>query len=80
MFNPWPMDFNTISIQSGGTVPLAHCLMFQIPSAWLASKFGFKRVYGLSMLLAGILTLLFPVAARQAQLCQPAVLGPNRSR
>jgi hypothetical protein len=25
MFNPWPMDFNTISIQSGGTVPLAHC-------------------------------------------------------
>jgi hypothetical protein len=38
----------------------------QIPAAWLASKFGFKRVYGLSMLLAGVLTLLFPLAARQA--------------
>jgi hypothetical protein len=47
----------------------------QIPAAWLASKFGFKRVYGLSMLLAGVLTLLFPLAARQAVTAGPR--GPN---
>ena len=43
---------------------LTYHVNFQIPAAWLASKFGFKRVYGLSMLLAGVLTLLFPIAAR----------------
>jgi len=36
----------------------------QIPAAWLASKMGFRRVFGISMLLASLLTLLFPVAAK----------------
>ena len=36
----------------------------QIPAAWLATRFGFRRVFGLSMLLGSLVTLLFPVAAR----------------
>jgi len=36
----------------------------QIPAAWLASKLGFRKVFGISMLLASLLTLLFPVAAK----------------
>jgi len=36
----------------------------QIPGAWLATKFGFRRVFGFSMLVASLITLIFPVAAR----------------
>ena len=36
----------------------------QIPAAWLATKFGFRRVFGLSMLLSSLFTLLFPLAAK----------------
>ena len=36
----------------------------QIPSAWLASRFGFRRVFGGCMLLSGLFTLLFPLCAR----------------
>ena len=36
----------------------------QIPAAWLAAKYGFRLVFGVSMLLSGIVTLLFPVCAR----------------
>jgi len=36
----------------------------QIPAAWLASKMGFRKVFGISMLLASLLTILFPVAAK----------------
>ena len=40
----------------------ASCL--QIPSAWLASRLGFKRVFGVSMFLSALVTLLFPLCAR----------------
>jgi ACS family sodium-dependent inorganic phosphate cotransporter-like MFS transporter 5 len=36
----------------------------QIPAAWLAARFGFRRVFGLSMLVASLVTLVFPLAAR----------------
>ena len=36
----------------------------QIPAAWLATRFGFRKVFGLSMLVASLVTLLFPVAAK----------------
>ena len=35
----------------------------QIPAAWLATKYGFRLVFGISMLMSGIITLLFPVCA-----------------
>ena len=36
----------------------------QVPAAWLASRHGHRRVFGLSMLGAAALTALFPLAAR----------------
>jgi len=36
----------------------------QVPAAWLASRFGFRWVFGFSMLMASFLTIVFPVAAR----------------
>jgi len=35
----------------------------QIPGGFLADKFGFKRVFGSTMLLASLVTLLTPAAA-----------------
>jgi len=37
---------------------------FQVPAAWLAAKFGFKRTFGYSMMIASILTCLFPWLVR----------------
>ena len=37
----------------------------QIPGGWLTNRFGFKRVFGTSMVLASLLTLLTPLAASQ---------------
>jgi MFS family permease len=36
----------------------------QIPGAWIAMKLGGTRVFGYGVLLAALLTLLTPVAAR----------------
>ena len=36
----------------------------QIPSAWLAKRLGFRLVFGVCMLVSGLLTALFPVMAR----------------
>ena len=38
----------------------------QVPAAWLAASFGFRRVFGLSMLVASLVTLAFPLAARSS--------------
>ena len=35
----------------------------QIPAAWLATQFGVRKVFGISMFLASLVTLLFPIAA-----------------
>ncbi|XP_050412210.1 sialin isoform X2 [Patella vulgata] len=40
-------------------------LVLQIPGGWVASKFGPKKVVGIGMTLAGIATLLTPLAAGQ---------------
>ena len=37
---------------------------FQIPAAWLATKYGFRLVFGISTMMSGIITLLFPICAR----------------
>ena len=36
----------------------------QIPAAWLAKRLGFRLVFGVCMLVSGLLTTLFPVMAR----------------
>ena len=36
----------------------------QIPAAWLAKRLGFRLVFGVCMLVSGLLTALFPVMAR----------------
>ena len=38
----------------------------QVPSAWLATKIGFRSAFGLAMLLGSVLTLVFPLAARSS--------------
>ena len=35
----------------------------QIPAAWLASKYGFRMVFGVSMLVSGVITIIFPLCA-----------------
>ncbi|XP_078595018.1 sialin-like isoform X2 [Branchiostoma floridae x Branchiostoma japonicum] len=39
-------------------------VFMQVPGGYLETKFGGKKVYGISMLIGAILTLLTPVAAR----------------
>ncbi|KAJ8317628.1 hypothetical protein KUTeg_005532 [Tegillarca granosa] len=39
-------------------------LVTQIPGGWVATKFGGKRVYGWSMLVATLLTFITPIAAQ----------------
>ena len=41
----------------------------EIPGGWLTNRFGFKRVFGLSMAFASALTLLTPLAASQGLWC-----------
>ena len=36
----------------------------QIPSAWLAKRLGFRLVFGICMLVSGLITALFPIMAR----------------
>lgn len=36
----------------------------QIPSAWVAAKFGFRRAFGYSMLISSVITCIFPVLVR----------------
>merc|ERR1711971_708014 len=36
----------------------------QVPAAWLATRLGFRWVFGFSMLMASFLTIVFPLAAR----------------
>ena len=36
----------------------------QIPSAWLAKRLGFRLVFGVCMLVSGLITALFPIMAR----------------
>jgi len=39
-------------------------MLTQVPSGWLAQRFGGKRVFGLMMLASSLSTVLVPVAAR----------------
>jgi len=39
-------------------------IVLQIPGGWLATKIGGTRIFGTALLLASILTLLTPAAAR----------------
>jgi len=39
-------------------------MLSQVPSGWLAQRFGGKRVFGLMMLTSSLSTVLVPVAAR----------------
>lgn len=39
-------------------------LITQIPAGWFADKFGGKRVFGVSMAISGLATVLLPVCAR----------------
>jgi len=39
-------------------------MLTQVPSGWLAQRFGGKRVFGLMMFASSLSTVLVPVAAR----------------
>ena len=39
-------------------------LVTQIPGGWIATKFGGKKVYGISMLVACVATFVTPIAAQ----------------
>ena len=39
-------------------------MLTQVPSGWLAQRFGGKRVFGFMMLTSSLSTVLVPVAAR----------------
>ena len=41
-------------------------LFTQIPGGWLAYKYGGKRVFGLSLLITSVLTLITPVVTRKS--------------
>ena len=38
----------------------------QVPSAWVATKIGFRLAFGLAMMAGSLLTLLFPLACISA--------------
>jgi len=39
-------------------------MLTQVPSGWLAQRFGGKRVFGFMMLMSSLSTVLVPIAAR----------------
>ena len=41
-------------------------IVTQIPSGWLADRFGGRRVFGYAMIISAISTLLMPVCARNS--------------